>query len=174
VTKSRIEGVDISLAGQGKIGPIGINILAGYTYMNPMNLAPDDTTESGTYKMTSSDTSGILKYRFKHLAKADVELAYDKWSMGVSYRYNSFMVNVDRIFIDLDTLYGWLPTGIAKYREEREGKGDFVFDTRISYQVSESAKVAFLINNLLNREYMIRPLQIEAPRTFIMQVTVKL
>jgi outer membrane cobalamin receptor len=142
--------------------------------MNPMNLAPDDSTESGTYKTTSSDTSGILKYRFRHLAKADVELTYDKWSMGVSYRYNSFMINVDRIFIDLDTLYGWLPTGIAKYREERAGKGDFVFDTRISYQVSESAKVAFLINNLLNREYMIRPLQIEAPRTFIMQVTVKL
>ena len=174
VPKSRIEGVDISLVGRGNIGPVNINILAGYTYMNPMNLAPDDTltgTQGATYKSLSSDTSGILKYRFQHLAKGDVEFSYNKWSTGISYRYNSFMKNLDKIFIELDK--SLLPTGIAKYREDRNEEGDYVVDTRLSYQFIEKAKVAFLINNLLNREYMIRPLQIEAPRTFIFQFTIK-
>jgi len=174
VSLSRIEGVDISLVGRGEIGPVQVNMLAGYTYMSPMNLAPDDTTyEGGTYKESSLDTSGILKYRFQHLIKGDIEFTYNKWSAGISYRYNSFMKNLDRIFIDLDTTLQLLPTGIALYREERDGKGDFVFDTRISYKASETVKVAFLINNLLNREYMIRPLTIEAPRTFLVQFTIK-
>ena len=142
--------------------------------MSPMNLAPDDTTyEGGTYKESSLDTSGILKYRFQHLIKGDIEFTYNKWSAGISYRYNSFMKNLDRIFIDLDTTLQLLPTGIALYREERDGKGDFVIDTRFSYKASETVKVAFLINNLLNREYMIRPLTIEAPRTFLVQFTIK-
>ena len=119
------------------------------------------------------DTSGILKYRFEHLIKGDIEFTYNKWSAGVSYRYNSFMKNLDKIFIDLDTTLQLLPTGIAQYREDRNGKGDFVYDTRLSYRMTESTKVAFLINNLLNREYMIRPLTIEAPRTFLVQFTIK-
>jgi len=81
------------------------------------------------------------------------------------------MKNLDLIFIELDK--SLLPTGIAKYREDRNEEGDYVVDTRLSYQFIEKAKVAFLINNLLNREYMIRPLQIEAPRTFIFQFTIK-
>jgi len=132
-----------------------------------------------TYRSTSSDTTdNILKYRFEHLTKVDINIVYKKIIFGVSYRYNSFMKNLDKIFIDLDKnsgagLYeGILPTGIQEYRASKNGEGDYIIDTRIMYQLSESVKVSFIINNLLNREYMIRPLNIEAPRTGQLQFTI--
>lgn len=185
VGKARIQGIDASIVGQGKIGEFTINILAGYTYTVPVALTPDDTVlfEEGvtpgtdgkpvTYKNSSSDTTGnILKYRFQHLAKADIQVSYRKFSVGMSFRYNSFMTNVDQAFITLDLTYQ-LPTGITQYREDKNKEGDYVFDFRFSYQMTETTKVAFIINNMLNREYMIRPLQIEAPRTYGIQFTLK-
>ena len=198
---ARIRGLDFSLVGKGELGPFGVSILAGHTFTKPVALSPNDAfsttyiTNTGevieewngdvidtlvvTYKNTSSDTTNnMLKYRFEHLTKVDVNIVYKKLIFGVSYRFNSFMKNVDKIFIDLDQnsgagLYeGILPTGIKDYRDSKDGKGDYVIDTRIMYQLSETVKVSFIVNNLLNREYMIRPLNIEAPRTGQLQFTI--
>jgi outer membrane receptor protein involved in Fe transport len=184
IGNARIQGVDASLVGGGKLGPVAITMLAGYTYMQPLALTPNDTivpSLSGskpiTYKNTSSDTSGIMKYRVEHLARADVEFTYKKFMLGLSYRYNSFMKNLDKIFLDLDKnssdpfLSGTLPTGIIQYRDGRNGKGDYVFDLRTGYQLNETSKVTIVVLNMLNREYMIRPLTIESPRTFVIQYT---
>ncbi len=180
VGKARILGVDASITGKGNIGDVSLSIMGGYTYTMPVALTPDDTIlyqENGdpvTYKNSSSDTKdNILKYRYQHLVKGDINIGYKKFAVGLSFRYNSFMKNVDLIFEDLDSA-GILPTGIKKYRRKKKQEGDYVFDFRISYQMSEMTKVALIINNLLNREYMIRPLQIEAPRTFGLQFTIKL
>ena len=180
VGKARIQGIDASIVGQGKIGDVSINIMGGYTYTKPVALTPDDTvllTETGqplTYKNSSSDTTdNILKYRFQHLVKGDLSIGYKKFSIGLSYRYNSFMKNVDQAFITLDLL-NILPTGIKQYRDDKNQEGDHIFDFRFAYQMSEMTKVAFIVNNLFNREYMIRPLQIEAPRTFGIQFTIKI
>ena len=35
--------------------------------------------------------------------------------------------------------------------------GDFIIDLRSSYQYNNFMKFSFIINNLLNREYMTRP-----------------
>ena len=54
--------------------------------------------------MTWSDTTdNMLKYRFKHLAKLDIEVLYRKYSVGISMWYGGFMKNIDVIFEgDLD------------------------------------------------------------------------
>jgi outer membrane receptor protein involved in Fe transport len=177
VGEVQIDGLDFSVMGGGKIGEVQFAVLAGYTYMNPVVLNPDSI-----YKATSSilveedDAQVILKYRFNHLIKADVEFTYKKFSLGGSVRYNSFMRNVDRVFLDFDSDQfsgdpGPLPTGIRQYRKDRNGKGDYIVDFRLSYQVNEMNKVAIIANNVLNREYMIRPLSIEAPRTLAVQYT---
>jgi outer membrane receptor protein involved in Fe transport len=197
VGRTRVDGVDISLLGQGKIGEVTLTTLAGYTYMRPVALEPDygysrvnmdDSTFNTlikpqgiidstilTYNNTSSDpTNNILKYRFQHLLKVDLEATYSKFSLGGSVRYNSFMQNVDKIFLVLDTgAVNLLPTGITQYRLDRYGKGTYVFDARFSYKINEKTKVAVIINNLLNKEYMIRPLVIESPRTFAIQYTME-
>lgn len=184
--KARVSGVDISLLGTGKIGEVEIQTLCGYTYTKPVSLTPDlvygtaqnenFTYPDNTYLSTSSDTTdNILKYRMQHLIRADVEATWKKISLGVSFRSNSRMNNIDRIFEDLDDpevntgvkVY----TGVKEWREQRQS-GDYVFDARASYKITEHHKVAFIVNNLLNREYAIRPLSIESPRTSTIQYTI--
>ena len=97
---TRISGLELSLSGQGKLNKdLSINILGGYTYMNPIALnidevydqtTHDDDTIDITYDKSSYDPS-ILKYRYQHIAKLDMALIYKKFSLGSSFRYNDFM-----------------------------------------------------------------------------------
>ena len=169
--KSRVNGGEISVAGGGKIGNVNFNTLTGYTYTNPVSLTPDFVYgENGeSYNTTSSDTTGnILKYRMQHLVRADLELSYNRWLTGISFRYNSFMKNIDQIFLTLDM--GLLPTGITEWRE-KNNKGDYVFDVRLGYDTGRGM-VTLVVNNLLNRAYTIRPLKIEKSRTITLQYSV--
>ena len=173
---ARITGVDVSLVGKGKLfRKMDLIIFAGYTYMDPITL-----NNNSLYRSSFSDTTDMLKYRVNHLAKADVQLDYKKWSAGISMRYNSHMVNIDRSFENLQIrinttnfIFGdvILP-GLAEYRDKNDD-GAMVFDARLSYQLSENAKLSFVVNNLSNLEYMGRPGDIQAPRTFAMQALIK-
>jgi iron complex outermembrane receptor protein len=181
--KARVDGAEFSLTGTGQMGKVGLDILAGYTYTQPVSLTPNqvyakaqssDLSDNGdiTYLNTSSDTTGnILKYRMQHLVRADVNLRYLGWSLGGSCRYNSHMQNIDKAFEFLEEN---LPTvfnpGIIRWRADHK-MGDYVVDTRLSYTFNGGHRAALVISNLLNREYAIRPLAIEEPRLFTFQYT---
>ena len=186
VGKTEISGIELSLSGQGNItNNLKLNMLAGYTYMNPISLEPNTVYEvlddpvflegeyidSLTYTNSSSDPS-ILKYRYKHIAKIDVELTYKKISFGNSLRYNDFMKNIDKIFTEpiLEII------GISGINEAREKfkNGDFIVDTRIGYQYSDKIRFGFVVNNLLNREYMTRPATMMPQRTLAFQCSLKI
>lgn len=166
--KARITGLEISFNSEGKIGEVELRSLIGYTYMNPVSLNNDKA-----YRGTFSDTTtNILKYRFKHLAKADVEAEYKKFSIGASARYNSFMKNIDKVFEE-SLLGTYILPGLKQYRIDHN-KGALVFDARIGYEISKNYRVGFVVNNVLNTEYMGRPGDIQAPRNFILQVQMKM
>lgn len=169
--KARISGIEGSFSSEGKIGKVELRSLIGYTYMNPVSLNNDKY-----YRATFSDTVGnLLKYRFKHLAKADVEAVYKGFSLGFSARYNSFMKNIDRVF-ENEVVPGtgiYILPGLKKYREEHNG-GNLVFDARIGYEINENYRLGFVVNNFLNTEYMGRPGDIQAPRNFILQIQAKI
>jgi iron complex outermembrane receptor protein len=118
----------------------------------------------------------MLKYRFKHLAKADIEANYKKWSFGVSSRYNSFMKNIDRVFeSDLDPAVNstvYILPGLKEYRQ-KYNKGNLVFDARIAYKITDNFRVSFIVNNVFNAEYSSRPGDIQPPRNFIAQLQMK-
>jgi iron complex outermembrane receptor protein len=182
VGETQISGFELSISGQGKINSnLAINVIAGYTYMNPVSLDLDHVyaeTANGfelTYRNSSSDST-MLKYRYKHLAKADVEVVYKRISLGGSMRYNSFMKNIDYIFTVIGAEEyegtGKIP-GINAAREKFKD-GDFIVDLRAGYQITETARIGFIINNLLNREYMTRPATMMSPRTFAMQLALKI
>ena len=177
VGKTQISGVEVSLSGQGKISSdLTINLLAGYTYMEPISLTPNDvyiTSYNGndlTYINSSSDPS-ILKYRYTHIAKIDTELAYKKLSLGGSLRYNDFMKNIDAIFAS--ELFAIVVPGIIEARENAIN-GDLIIDARLGYQFNDMVRFGFVVNNLLNLEYMTRPATMMAPRTFAFQLALKI
>lgn len=203
--KTRVRGVETSVMGGGQFTKsLGMSIIVGYTYTIPQSVYPDsvfyrDNTggslQQHTHHSTSIDSTRILKYRFQHLADLDIEMTYRKWSLGYTFRYYSYMKNVDKILYALDSSvpaenplqYGHdtFDTGIIDYRGDTEftdktgytisdkHKGTYVMDARLAFQVNGWLKAAFIVNNLLNLEYSLRPLKMEQPRTASIQLTVK-
>jgi outer membrane receptor protein involved in Fe transport len=169
IQAARISGVDMSIVGKGNFtDDFGISILAGYTYMNPIAIDADSA-----YISTFSDPeSKILKYRFNHLIKGDIQFDYKKWAVGFSARFNSFAPNIDYQFqYPLIGNIAILP-GMDEYRRIHD-KGDWVFDSRLAYQISDQIKGSFVVKNVFNREYMSRPGDVMPPRTFAFQFSFK-
>jgi iron complex outermembrane receptor protein len=187
IGETQISGIELSINGQGKINnDLKINLIGGYTYMNPVALEPDKVyTESIgqlvingetigpelTYNNSSSDPS-ILKYRYQHIAKIDIEFLYQDFLFGTSLRYNDFMRNIDKIFTD-EWINQELIPGINEAREKYRN-GDFIIDLRFGYNIDKNSKVILIINNLLNEEYMSRPADMRPPRTIACQLSFKI
>jgi iron complex outermembrane receptor protein len=187
IGETQISGIELSFNGQGKINnDLKINLIGGYTYMNPVALEPDKVyTESIgqlvingetigpelTYNNSSSDPS-ILKYRYQHIAKIDIEFLYQDFLFGTSLRYNDFMRNIDKIFTD-EWINQELIPGINEAREKYRN-GDFIIDLRFGYNIDKNSKVSLIINNLLNEEYMSRPADMRPPRTIACQLSFKI
>ena len=182
VGRARINGIDASITGAGKMGPINVTTLMGYTYINPIN--PDFNALKDT--LGSLPNSNLLKYRNRHLVKGDIQLDYKKISIGWSVRYYSFMENIDRRFVQSiyheynDPSTNWdlidatyiLP-GLPAYREKHKN-GDWIHDFRASCQVTKELKMSFIVNNVFNREYTLRPGDVRPPRMFMIQLVVKI
>jgi iron complex outermembrane receptor protein len=163
IGNTRIRGVEISLMGQGKMGAIDVTALVGYTYIDPRQTDFIDSIHGPT---TSTGTS-LLKYRYEHSGKGDIEFGYKKISTGFSLRANSNMANIDKFFEE-----PYFFPGMKEYRVEHN-KGDVICDYRLSYQVHEKIKISFIINNIFNREVMGRPADIQPPRVFAVQLSAK-
>jgi outer membrane receptor protein involved in Fe transport len=103
--------------------------------------------------------------------KADVEARIYKFTIGFSYRYYSRMQNIDRAFEDLEALTGESPYfhAIKATRYWRTHYGFEVIDFRLGWKVTEQHKISFIVNNVLNTDYSLRPMKIEAPRTAAIQ-----
>lgn len=187
---AKVQGAEVSVLGTGTIRKIRFDVLAGYTYTKPVSTTPDyvyaqtiqtpGTIVIGEFAQASYQTTGenisnnILKYRMQHLIRIDVGATKGNFNSGISFRANSHMQNIDKAFSQLENYF---PTefnpGINSWRADHT-KGDYVFDARVGYTFSEKHKIAFIVNNVLNREYAIRPLAIEEPRVTMLQYTLSL
>jgi iron complex outermembrane receptor protein len=183
--KSRVLGIDASMAGMAKLSPkLDLNFIVGYNYIVPTTLSPDyvyaidSLNRVFTYNTTSLDpTNKILKYRFLHNVKADIEFVYNKKiSLGFSAKYFSKIVNMDKIIEDFEqiTVDNELLQDI-RYMDYYNAHrfGNWIFDARLSYQFNEKHKLAIISSNVFNRIYSLRPLKIEPPRTIMLQYTLK-
>ncbi len=175
-----ISGAEFSLATDGTWGNLGIQMLMGYTYMNPTVLNPEEVYAQGqpfplpdwyepqiTYYNSGVDSLTILKYRYRHLAKADVQLTWKNVFLGGSLRYNSFMENVDRFF-ESELFSSFVP-GIAESRAANS-EGDWVMDFRVGFSFLDRYRVALLIDNVNNREVVVRPAMYGPPRRITLQL----
>ena len=187
--ESRVTGLDVSFTGQANLSKnSSMTFLMGYNYIVPKTLTPDFiyATDSlnrvFTYNSTSLDpTNGILKYRFLHNAKFDVEFNFKKkLSIGLSAKYFSKIINMDAIIKDFEEFTSD-PTSNTNLQDlmymdyyESHRFGNWIFDARLAYNLSESHKLAVIGTNILNRTYSLRPLKIEPPRSIMVQYTYRI
>jgi len=162
--KARITGIEATITSEGQLGDYELRTLIGYTYMNPISLNNDPT-----YRSTFSDsTTNMLKYRFNHMFKGDVELSRAGFSVGVSCRYTSFMRNIDRVFEDALVGGEEILRGLKGYRQINN-KGLAIVDARIGYKLNDQVRLSLIVNNVFNTEFMSRPGAIQPPRMFMLQ-----
>ncbi len=181
---SRVRGVDMSLviSSDETNKKFGVTALLGYTYVEPITLTPDsvyavDSAFGGagkplTYKNSSMDTTeNVLKYRFKHLIKADVEFRIYKFGLGFSYKYYSKMQNIDKAFEELEELTQALTfvDDLKAIDYWKTHNGFHIFDARLSYKFKKSQKLSLICSNIFNVDYSLRPMKIESPRTTALQ-----
>ncbi len=163
---TRIRGYEATIAGQGSIGNISTNVLAGYTYLDPKFQEFDTTpigagetpTEGQFNSRFSSSDMNVLKYRSKHSGKIDIESSYNNFSLGVAGIYNSQIVAIDEVFQSV-------VDGLEEFRTDN-AEGNLILSARASYKfLGEKAKFSIIANNLTNKMYSFRPGLMEAPRS---------
>jgi iron complex outermembrane receptor protein len=175
VGDTRIKGIEASITGVGNIFGLETSVLFGWTFIDPKfkQFAPADSIKFGSqeYRKTDAyrnavnssichdlaDCKNILKYRYRHAIKLDMESKLKKASLGLSINYNSNMENIDEIFEAL------VVPGLKQFRQEHPN-GHIILGARAAYHFTEYLKASLIGNNLLNQEYSSRPGLLEAPR----------
>ncbi len=187
--KSRILGTDISLTGKAALTDnLTMSTILGYTYIQPKSLEPDyvfakDYSYGGGTEYSYNSTSinpdkKILKYRFLHTFKGDIEFEYKNFSIGLSGKYYSPLVNIDKSIEKFEKATSQAGGTIQPIRYmnyfNNHNNGNFIMDFRISYSFKAIHKVAIVANNITNAWYSIRPLKAEAVRSVLLQYTLNL
>ena len=173
---ARISGTEFELAGKGRLGAVELRFLAGYTHTLPVSTTPNEAyaqttstigaVQNITYLSTSSDPrNDILKFRVQDLFRADLGATWKRFSPGISVRYNSHVRNIDEAFIQIEQMGQLGQVGIAEWMKTHT-TGDWITDVRMGFALTPQVKASFLVANLTNEVYAIRPMAIEAPRTY--------
>jgi len=167
----KVSGFEFETMGEGKIGNTHWQLLGGYTYTLPRVMNPEYVyaRDSGglqlNFENTRNDTNTLMKYRFQHLIRADLQCSWKNLEFGLSYRYNSRMTNIDGAFTK--GILSWFITGIQRSMDQLGSA--HIFDARVAYKVNDKWKVNAQVSNLFNREYLGRPCDLRPPRSFQLQ-----
>jgi len=197
---AKVNGVDFSLMGEGKITKhIKYTLMFSYTWSNPTTKDPnyvyysltrkDGSIKNYTFNGTSADTSRrVLKYRIEHMVKADIEFSFfKKFALGGTLTYYGAMKNVDGFMFEYDannpnfdenTKQNKANLGDTPFYNfynfhQAHKKGSLTLDLRASYYL-KNVTISLIVKNVTNRLYALRPLYIEPPRTYTLQLIVKI
>lgn len=160
---TRISGFEFGIVGKFLVGKIPISVLGGYTYISPIYKNFDEDED---LRNNLSTNQNVLKYRSRHTLKMDLQADFKKFSFGVSAQYASHMINIDR---RLETPLGQQDLFQIKIFRDLNNDGYVLLDNRLSYKF-DFAKLSFIISNVLNQAYTLRPGLLEAPRNVSLRV----
>lgn len=62
---------------------------------------------------------------------------------------------------------------MKEYRKNHNGP-EHIFDARISLNLGSGSKFSLVVKNIFNKEYMLRPGDVQAPRNYALQYSLKL
>ena len=154
---TQIRGLEVSWQGQGRLFSRPVSMLVGYTYIDPRYKVFGEAQMNA-----SSSTKNILKYRFQHSVKADLEAPVTSWlSLGYTCQYNSNMEAIDGIFN--------LIPGVFDFRQAND-KGFVLMDLRAGFQITPRLESWIILKNMLNEAYSMRPGLLEEPRNLTLRL----
>ncbi len=182
VGSSTIQGIEIESGGAfekatnikndaGIIQNLKIQWLIGYTYSNPTvdNINAEITKNFGgqsiTFQNTAANPNNILKYRNRNVFRADIQFNLGLFECGFSQKYQSAFENIDAAFL-------LFIQGVENAYRNGKNEG-WITDIRAGYQLNESIKLLFQVNNLTQTIYMGRPADLSPPRFYQMQINYK-
>lgn len=183
---SRILGADISVSGAAQLAKdVILRTVLGYNYILPKTLDPDYVYATDirgnqySYITTSIDTTNyILKYRFIHTFKGDIQLDVHSFSLGFSVKYFSKIENLDKAIEDFEKTTqaagGSVQPILYMDYFYANNSGKWICDLRASYKVNEHHEVSLISNNFLNNIYSLRPLKAEPMRSIMVQYIFKM
>jgi outer membrane cobalamin receptor len=185
IENAQISGLELTYNAIGKICGLPVELTAGVTAINPINLGTRDSVNnyeashpnlSTAFKDSLKQTE-ILNYRSLYTAKVAFDISYKKFSLGGNFRYNSFIVNIDGIFLGKVVapplvINKEIIPGVKEFRDTHN-KGDYIIDAHIAFQATTAINVSFIVKNLLNRTYIERPAYMEPPRNYTIQMGIK-
>lgn len=186
VGKARIYGVDLSTNGMYDFNPdTRLTYNLGYVYTEPIDVDADERNreeESNRDLLamkSKSNNSKYLKYRQKHAVKGVFDLEWKRWNIGTNMSWKSKTLAVDYFLVDerdgkshqdlMDYVRGLMFGNLHDYWMDKN-TGYFAMDLRVGMKITKNLRFQGMINNLLNTEYSTRPMDVCAPRTFVVQL----
>ncbi len=172
-----ITGMELETGLEISMGDWKMRILGGYNYSNPIHLNPkeiytvDSTGNALSFEKTRSDSVSTLKYRYRHLGRLDIMANYKNWEIGIGWKYQSKIENMDNAF--LNGFINLVAPGIDEAKKAGITKAH-LFDLRLGYQFKNNYRFRFMVNNLFNTVYMTRPADLRPPRLFQIQISYNL
>ncbi len=140
-----------------------------------------DTAKFITYGMTSSSNFNTLKYRPVHQLKLLFNIVHKRFEFNLDYQFIGYQQNIDYAFVSpfftklVPLVYGIQSfRGLLNYRNEKAAvnyRGDNIINLAVAYKPVDALKLAFIVKNVANWEWMPRPGRYEAPRSYTLQVS---
>ena len=186
IGNTRILGTEILAAIQGKANNVELGFVAGYTYIDARSLNWNDTLTfydpqgkvihtAFTYAQTSSSTTNFLKYRPRNQLKLLFNLAYKFFEFNADYQYLGYQENIDGAFVNPPfTTLSQAFYALQQYRAAKDKagrKGDNILNLGIGFKPTTKFKIAFIVKNATNLQWMTRPGQFQAPRNYTLQLS---
>ncbi len=185
VAEAQIGGFELSTQMQGKIGNIPAQFWTGYTYSYAGDLSNDakqkdfgvffnNATYAFSNPLDSLRSESMLRYRNLHTFRFDADFTVEKdLSFGGNVTYNSAIQRVDDLFSGRGTLVQFVEfinngpavPGLREFMAANKN-GNWVFDVRASYTINKKNKLSFIVNNVANSEYSLRPAKMNPQRMF--------
>ena len=172
VGNTRIYGAEVTLGSEGKIAnKYPITLAAGYTYIVPQYRKYDESKPEFQSDVASYN---VLKYRFRHQFNGACDMEFKGFLFGLTAQYFSFMENLDQVLPSIlssvrNYRISHLKKGSSINDLKPKFKGDFILDARIGYHFKKDNcdyNFSFLVRNITNQEYSLRPAIMEPPRSF--------
>lgn len=183
--RAEIYGVDLSTSGAYTFNANArLTYNVGYVYTEPIDMDADERNEKEETNKdlmamkSKSNNSKYLKYRQKHTVKSVLDFEWKRLSIGTNVAWKSKSLAVDYFMVDerekmrldlMDYMRSMLFGNLHDYWADNNN-GYFTMDVRLGVKVTKNIRFQGMINNVLNTEYSSRPMDVAAPRTFILQL----